>query len=132
MKGFKAAIEADAVANCNFRKVLYTSKYCQLVLMSLSPGEEIGLETHTANDQFLRVESGHGQCLIDGNDYAINDGDAIIVPAGACHNVVNTSISEDLKLYTIYSPPHHKDGIVRPTKQDAAAREEEFDGQTTE
>lgn len=132
MKGFKSAIETDAVANRNFRKVLYTSKYSQLVLMSLRPGEEIGMETHNANDQFFRVEKGYGKCIIDANEYELRDGDAVVVPCGARHNIVNLSDSEDLKLYTIYSPPHHKDGIWRSTRQDAEANEEEFDGDTTE
>lgn len=132
MKGFKSAIESDAVANENFRKVLYTSKYTQLVLMSLRPMEEIGMETHRANDQFFRVEKGHGKCIVDGNEYELRDGDAVVVPRGARHNIVNLSLVEDLKLYTIYSPPHHKDGIVRATKQDAEANAEEFGGDTTE
>ena len=132
MKGFKTEIENEAVGNTNFRKVLYTSKYCQLVLMSLLPGEEIGLETHQANDQFFRVEKGHGKCLIDSNEYELRDGDAVIVPSGAKHNIINVSDSEDLKLYTIYSPPHHKDGLLRTTKKDAEENGEEFHGKTTE
>jgi mannose-6-phosphate isomerase-like protein (cupin superfamily) len=132
MKGFKSTIELDAVANDNFRKVLYTSKHSQLVLMSLLPNEEIGLETHTGNDQFFRVEKGEGKCIIDGNEYTLADGDAVIVPTGAKHNVINTSATEPLKLYTIYSPPHHQDGIVRKTKHDAETIEEQFDGVTTE
>ncbi len=132
MKGFKSAIETDAVGNTNFRKVLYTSAHSQLVLMSLRPMEEIGLETHTDNDQFFRVEKGNGKCVIDGNEYTLADGDAVVVPSGAKHNVMNVSATEDLKLYTIYSPPHHKDGIVRATKKDAADNKEEFDGNTTE
>lgn len=132
MKGFKTVIEVDAVANENFRKVLYTSENSQLVLMSLLPMEEIGLETHESNDQFFRVEKGHGKCIIDGNEYELRDGDAVVVPRGARHNVVNISNTEDLKLYTIYSPPHHKDGIVRATKKEAELNEEAFDGVTTE
>lgn len=132
MKGFKSAIEMNAVENNDFRKVLYTSKHSQLVLMSLRPNEEIGIETHKDNDQFFRVEQGSGKCFIDGNEYSITDGDAIIVPAGARHNVINTSADRSMKLYTIYSPPHHKDGIVRSTKHDAESNEEEFDGKTTE
>ena len=132
MKGFHSNIEQDTLDNNNFRKVLYTAKHCQLVLMSLEPGEEIGVETHADNDQFLRFEGGEGKCLIDGNEYKVSDGFAIIVPAGAEHNVVNVSSTERLKIYTIYSPPHHKDGIVRTTKKDAERREAEFDGQTTE
>lgn len=132
MKGFKTAIENDTLGNTNFREVLYTSKYSQLVLMSLRPKEEIGLETHRSNDQFFRVEKGHGKCLIDGNEYELRDGDAVIVPSGAQHNIINVSETEDLKLYTIYSPPHHKDGILRATKEEAAANEAKFDGKTTE
>lgn len=132
MKGFKSAIEHDAVANSNFRKVLYTSEHSQLVLMSLLPGEEIGLETHADNDQFFRVEKGYGKCIIDESEYGLHDGDAVIVPRGAKHNIINLSDTEALKLYTIYSPPHHKDGIVRATKKDAETNEEEFDGITTE
>lgn len=132
MKGFKSAIENDAVANTNFRKVLYTSENSQLVLMSLLPGEEIGMEAHENNDQFFRVEKGCAKCIIDGNEYGLIDGDAVIVPRGAMHNVINLSDSEHLKLYTIYSPPHHKDGIVRATKKEAESNEEEFDGKITE
>lgn len=132
MKGYKANIEKLTEENINFRKVLYTGKHCQLVLMSLKPGEEIGLETHTENDQFFRFESGNGQVTIDGNVYEVGAGDAVIVPQGAEHNVVNVSDAEELKMYTIYSPAHHRDGIVRETKEDAVANEAEFDGQTTE
>ncbi|MBK6748452.1 MAG: cupin domain-containing protein [Pyrinomonadaceae bacterium] len=132
MKGFKSSIEKETIANSDFRRVLYTSKYSQLVLMSLLPNEEIGLETHTSNDQFFRVEKGTGKCIIDGNEYDLTDGDAIVVPSGSRHNVINTSATEPLKLYTIYSPPHHRDGIVRPTKRDAETDKEEFDGKTTE
>jgi len=132
MKGFKSNIEHDTLDNTNFRKVLYTGKHSQLVVMSLRPNEEIGLETHDENDQFLRFEGGEGKVFIDGNEYSVADGDAVIVPAGAEHNVVNVSDSEELKLYTIYSPPHHKDQIVRKTKQEAEENDEEFDGETTE
>ena len=132
MKGFKGAIEKESVDNSDFRRVLYTSKHSQLVLMSLLPNEAIGLETHNENDQFFRVEKGTGKCVIDGNEYAIADGDAIVVPVGARHNVINTSATEPLKLYTIYSPPHHKDGIVRATKLEAETNGADFDGVTTE
>lgn len=132
MKGFYAKIEQDTLENNNFRKVLYTGKNSQLVLMSLKPGEDIGSEVHPENDQFFRFEQGVGQVTIDGNQYAVEDGDAIVVPAGAEHNVLNLSASEELKLYTIYSPAHHKDGIIRATKAEAEANEEEFDGQTSE
>ncbi|HRY27596.1 MAG TPA: cupin domain-containing protein [Candidatus Moranbacteria bacterium] len=132
MKGFCANIEKDTLENSNFRKVLYTGKHSQLVLMSLKPNEEIGMEVHEDNDQFFRFEKGQGKCIIDGNEYELSDGVAVVVPAGAQHNIINTSDSEDLKLYTIYSPAHHKDGIVRVTKEEAVANEAEFDGVTTE
>jgi mannose-6-phosphate isomerase-like protein (cupin superfamily) len=132
MKGFNANIEKETLANENFRKVLYTAKHCQLVLMSLKPKEEIGMEVHTDNDQFFRFEKGEGKVFIDGNEYVVGDGSAIIVPSGAEHNVVNTSATEDLKLYTIYSPAHHQDGMVRLTKQEAEADDPEFKGKTTE
>ena len=132
MKGYVSNIEKETLENENFRKVLYTSKHSQLVLMSLAPNEEIGMEVHSDNDQFFRFEKGQGKCIIDGNGYDVKDGSAVVVPAGAQHNVVNVSGTEDLKLYTIYSPAHHKDGIVRATKAEAEASEEEFDGKTTE
>ena len=132
MKGFNANIEKDTLENTNFRKVLYTGKHSQLVLMSLKPNEEIGMEVHSDNDQFFRFEKGQGKCIIDGNEYALSDGSVIVVPAGAEHNIINVSETDDLKLYTIYSPAHHKDGIVRTTKEEAMAQEAEFDGQTTE
>lgn len=132
MKGFKENIEKLTVENDNFRKVLYTSSHSQLVLMSLKPQEEIGMEVHEENDQFFRFEEGNGKVFIDGNEYEVRDGDAVVVPAGAEHNVVNLSEDSDLKLYSIYSPAHHKDGIVRATKEEAESNEAEFDGQTTE
>ncbi len=132
MKGFHSNIEKDTLENNNFRKVLYTSKHSQLVLMSLLPREEIGMEVHEDNDQFFRIESGEGKCVIDGNVYKIGNGTAIVVPAGAEHNIINTSDTEALKLYTIYSPAHHKDGIIRKTKEEAEANGAEFDGVTTE
>lgn len=132
MKGFTINIEAATEENTNFRKVLYTGKYSQLVLMSLLPHEDIGVETHHDNDQFFRFEKGKGKCIIDGNEYLVKDGDVIIVPAGAKHNIINTSDSEELKLYTLYSPPHHKDNIVRTTKAEAEENAPEFDGKTTE
>lgn len=132
MKGFHTNIEKDTLENSNFRKVLYTGKHSQLVLMSLRPNEEIGMEIHADNDQFFRFEKGQGKCIIDGNEYELADGVAIIIPAGAEHNVINTSDTDDLKMYTIYSPVHHKDGIVRATKAKAEAKDEEFDGVTSE
>lgn len=132
MKGFNANIEKDTLENENFRKVLYTGKHSQLVLMSLIPNEEIGMETHTDNDQFFRFEKGTGKVIIDGNEYDVTDGSAIVVPAGAEHNVINISATDPLKLYTIYSPAHHQDGVVRKTKAEAEANGPEFDGKTTE
>ena len=132
MKGFSINIEKATLENDNFRKVLYTSKYSQLVLMSLKPGEEIGMEVHKENDQFFRFEEGQGKCIINGNEYEVVKGSAVVVPAGAQHNVINTLKTGSLKLYTIYSPPHHKDGIVRATKKEAEDNEAKFDGVTTE
>jgi mannose-6-phosphate isomerase-like protein (cupin superfamily) len=130
-KGFHTNIEKETVENKNFRKVLYTAAYMQLVLMSLRPGEDIGLEVHGV-DQFFRFEKGKGKVIIGNNEYEVKDGDAIIVPAGMSHNVINTSETEELKLYTLYAPPHHKDGIIRETKEEAEKNPEEFDGITTE
>ena len=132
MKGFKTNIENDTLENENFRKVLYTSKHMQLVLMSLNVGEDIGEEIHTHNDQFFRFESGNGTCLIDGNTHTVTAGDVIIVPAGSKHNIINTDDKVALKMYTIYAPPNHKDGIIRTTKKEAEDSSETFDGETTE
>lgn len=131
MKGFKGNIEKETVKNEDFRNVTYTGKNLQLVLMSLKTGEEIGLETHEHNDQFFRFESGTGRCIIDENEYTVMEGDAIVVPAGAKHNVINTGTTP-LKMYTIYGPPNHQDGTIRKTKKDAEMEKEEFDGETTE
>ena len=132
MKGFNSNIEEQTLANSDFRHVVYTGKHSQLVLMSLKPREDIGMEVHKDGDQFFRIDQGEGKCIIDGNEYEIKDGSAIVVPAGAEHNVINTSETEDLKLYTIYSPAHHQDGVVRATKEEAEADGPEFDGKTTE
>ena len=132
MKGFSTNIEKVVKENTDYRRVLYTGHHSQLVLMSLLPNEEIGLETHSDTDQFFRFEQGQGEVVIDDTVYEVKDGDAVIVPAGAKHNVVNTSETEVLKLYTIYSPAHHKDGIIRGTKQEAEQDAPEFDGATTE
>lgn len=132
MKGFNANIEQETLNNTDFRRVLYTGKNSQLVLMALAPGEDIGLEVHVDNDQFFRFEAGEGKCIIDGHEYLVQDGSAIVVPAGAEHNIMNISANEYLKLYTIYSPAHHQDGIVRHTKAEAEANEADFDGRTTE
>ena len=132
MKGFTINTEKATLENNNFRKVLYTGKHNQLVLMSLWPKEEIGMEVHPDNDQFFRFEKGQGKCIIDGNEYEVKDGAAIVVPAGSQHNVINISNSERLNMYTIYSPAHHKDGIARATKAEAEANEVEFDGRLSE
>ena len=131
MQGFVADIEKLTVENTDFRRVLYTGKYLQLVLMTLQPGEEIGAEVHEDHDQFFRIESGSGEVRIDGKATAIKDDDAVIVPAGARHNVVNTG-DRPLTLYTLYGPPEHRDGVVHKTKAEADASEEHFDGKTTE
>ena len=132
MKGYAGNIEELTLQNSNFRQVLYTAKHSQLVLMSLKPGEEIGSEVHEENDQFFRIEKGLGKAIIDGNEYEIVDGSAVIVPAGSKHNIINVSETEDLKLYTLYCPAHHRDGVLHATKEQAEADDEEFDGKTTE
>ena len=132
MKGYSTPIEKETKKNSDFRRVLYTGKYSQLVLMSLKPMEEIGMETHPNIDQFFRFEEGEGKIIIDGVEHKVKDGDAVIVPAGAKHNVVNTSKKSDLKLYTIYSPPEHQDKVVSHTKADAETSPEEYDGKPTE
>jgi mannose-6-phosphate isomerase-like protein (cupin superfamily) len=131
MKGFIDDIEDLTEQNTDFRRVLYTGAHLQLVVMSLQPGEEIGEEVHEDRDQFFRVEEGEGEVWIDGNRSKIEDDHAILVPAGARHNIVNTG-SEPLRFYTLYAPPEHRDGIVQRTKADADASEEHFDGKTTE
>ena len=133
MKGYHDDIERQTSGNSDFRRVLYTGQHLQLVLMALQPGEEIGAEVHEDRDQFFRFEEGRGQVDIDDNSYDVEDGSGVIVPAGARHNVRNTGEGE-LRLYTLYGPPEHKDGIVQSTKADADARhhDEEWDGGTTE
>ena len=131
MKGYVTNIESDTLKNSDFRRVLYTGKNSQLVLMSLRPQEEIGEETHHL-DQFIRVEAGQGVAILDGTKHRISDGSAVVIPAGTKHNVINESASEALKLYTVYSPPEHRDGTIHKTKADALAHEEHFDGKTTE
>ncbi len=132
MQGYVANIEKETEENENFRKVLYTAKYSQLVVMALKPLEEIGEETHTL-DQFIRIEKGTGKAVLDGVEHEIADDSAIVVPAGTKHNFINTSDFEPMKLYTIYSPPEHRDGTVHATKDDAKADTmDEFEGKTTE
>ena len=132
MKGYKTNMEKDATENKNFRKVVYTGKHLQLVLMNLKAGQEIGEEIHQDTDQFFRVEKGKGKCLVDGHVNDLNDGDILLVPAGARHNVINTDSKEDLKLYTLYGPPQHRDGLVCSTQEEAEKKEEKFDGKITE
>lgn len=130
MKGFVQDIEGLAVANGEFRRVLYTAKHCQLVVMALAPDEDIGVEVHTL-DQFFRVEEGTGEVVLDGVVTAVHAGFAIIVPAGCRHNIVNTGATP-MKLYTLYAPPNHRDGVVHHTRADAEADSEHYDGRTTE
>jgi len=132
MHGFIKNIEKLTKENSNFREVLYTGKYSQLVLMSLKPMEEIGVEVHEDTDQFFRVDSGEGKVILDGIETVVEDGFAIVIPAGTDHNVINTSETEDMKLYTIYSPAHHRNGVIHTTKEEAEADDEHFDGTTTE
>jgi len=123
MKGYVGNIEEITEKNTNFRQVLFTGKYCQLVVMSLKPKEEIGMEVHPKVDQFFRIEEGQVKVIIDGEEHSVGDGDAFIVPAGSQHNVINASGNENLKLYTIYSPPNHPEGTVHKTKKEADAAE---------
>src|SRR5450759_4044980 len=129
-KGFVQDIESLAIKNAEFRRVLYTAKHCQLVVMSLKPKEEIGAEVHKL-DQFFRVEEGSGEAVLDGVRTAIRAGFAVVVPAGTNHNIINTG-NVPLKLYTLYAPPNHRDGVVHHTRADAEADNEHFDGKTTE
>lgn len=132
MHGFVVNIEQEALENDNFRKVLYTDAHVQLVVMTLAPSEDIGEETHDL-DQFIRVEEGEGKAVLNGEDHEIRDGFAIVVPAGTRHNIINTSTSDSLRLYTLYAPPDHRDGTVHPTKADAQADTgDHFDGKTSE
>ncbi len=121
MTGFLVNIEKKTLENENFREVLYTGQHSQVVLMSLKPGEEIGFEIHEIVDQFIRIESGEGKVIMNEEGHLVNDGDAFVVPAGVRHNVINLSNEKPLKLYTLYSPPHHKDGVIHKTKQEAEA-----------
>jgi mannose-6-phosphate isomerase-like protein (cupin superfamily) len=121
MRGYVTNIEKDTKANKDFSRVLFTETNTQLVLMTLRPGEEIGLETHAGHDQFIRVEAGRGVVRLDGQERALEDGSAVVIPAGVEHNVVNTSASEPLRLYTLYSPHEHPDGTVHRTRDEAAA-----------
>jgi len=119
MKGYSINIEEKTLQNDFFREVLYTGQHSQLVVMSLNPNEEIGMEIHEIVDQFIRVEKGEGKAIIDGEEFKLSDGSAVIVPAGTEHNIINSSPTEKMKVYTIYSPAHHKDKTIHKTKQDA-------------
>jgi mannose-6-phosphate isomerase-like protein (cupin superfamily) len=131
MKGHVINLERATAENVDFRRVLYTGKNLQLVLMSIPAGGEIGEEVHATHDQFIRVDAGEGEATIDGARTAIVDGWSVLIPAGARHNIRNTGAA-DLKLYTLYAPPEHRDGVIRATREEAAASEEHFDGVTTE
>ncbi|MEK7143197.1 MAG: cupin domain-containing protein [Patescibacteria group bacterium] len=131
MKGFVSNIEKLSLENENFRKVLYTAKNSQLVVMSLKPGEDIGEEVHEL-DQFIRCEAGQARAVLNGVSHEISDGFVVVVPAGAKHNIINTSSLKSLKLYTLYSPPNHRDAVVHETKAEAESDPEHFDGVTTE
>ena len=121
MKHFVTNIEKETLENDNFRKVIDTTINTQVVLMSLLPLEEIGMEVHAISDQFFRVESGEGKVILDGEEFAISDGFAFVIPAGTQHNVINTSADKPMKVYTLYTPPHHKDGVIHKTKADGEA-----------
>jgi mannose-6-phosphate isomerase-like protein (cupin superfamily) len=121
MGGYVGDIEEKTANNRNFRTVLYTTSRCQLVVMNIRPKEDIGSEVHEDVDQFIRVETGEGKAVLDGKEYRLRDGSAVVIPAGVEHNIVNTSADEDMKLYTIYTPPEHPDGTVHKTKADALA-----------
>lgn len=131
MKGYVENIEKASLENEDFRRVLYTGPNSQLVLMSLKPEEEIGMEVHTL-DQFFRVENGVGKTILNGVEHEIEDGSAIVIPAGTEHNIINTSTDKKMKLYTIYSPANHKDQVIHHTKEEAESDDEHFDGKTTE
>lgn len=133
MNGYVTNIEKDTKENENFRKVAYTAENSQLVLMSLNPGEEIGEETHEDSDQFIRVEAGNGKVILNDQEHDIMDGSAIVIPAGTKHNIVNSSDGDKMKLYTIYSPPEHRDGTTHATKEDAMNDDNDvYEGETTE
>lgn len=125
MTGYVQNIEEVTLKNEYFRQVLYTGQHAQLVVMSLNPQEDIGMEIHKIVDQFLRVEAGEGKLIMNGEEHLIKDGDAFVVPAGTQHNVINTSAEKPMKLYTVYSPPHHEEGVIHKTKQEAATDKED-------
>ncbi len=125
MAGYVANIEKKTLENKYFREVLFTAPHSQLVLMSIVPGDDIGMETHKNVDQFFRIEKGIGKAVLDGKEYDLEDGSAVVIPAGTEHNIINKSQSEPLKVYTIYSPPNHPDGTIHKTKAEALAYEKE-------
>lgn len=131
MHGYIINIEKETEKNADFRRVLYTARHSQLVVMSLAPGEDIGEEVHTL-DQFIRCEAGEGSAVLNGEEHAFRAGDAVIIPAGTKHNVRNASSTAPMKLYTVYAPPAHRDGVTHHTKADAERNEEHFDGKTTQ
>ena len=128
MSGYSIDIETKSIDNTNFREVLYTAPNLQLVVMSLKPGEEIGMETHDHGDQFFRVEAGEGEAILDGKTHKLTDGSIVIIPEKVEHNIINTSADKDLKVYTIYTPPEHKDGVIHKTKAEADADDEHYEG----
>jgi mannose-6-phosphate isomerase-like protein (cupin superfamily) len=128
MAGYSINIEQATLENENFRKVLFTGKHTQLVLMTLKPGEDIGQEVHDSVDQFFRIEAGTGEAIIDGEKTALSDGVVVVIPAGSEHNLINTSSSEPLRLYTLYSPPNHPDGTIHKTKAEADEYEKQHHG----
>lgn len=128
MSGYSIDIEKQTLENNNFREVLYTAPNLQLVVMTLKPGEEIGMETHEHGDQFFRVEAGEGEAILDGERHKLTDGSIVIIPQGVEHNIINTSADNDLKVYTIYAPPEHRDGVVHKTKAEADADDEHYEG----
>lgn len=132
MKGYHSNLVTTVIENENFRQVLYTGKFAQLVMMALRPGEEIGEEIHQDHDQYFRFESGEGVCMIDGNEYKVSAGHGIFVPSGSAHNIINKSEMETLQFLTIYGPPEHADGTIHPTKEQAISSPRQFDGVTTE
>lgn len=129
MKGYIVNLEKETLENKDYRRVLYTTHHSQLVLMNLQSGEEIGEEVHGL-DQFIRVEAGEGKVVLDGEETTMTDGFAVVIPAGTLHNVINVSETEELKLYSIYTPPEHKDGTLHPNKEDE--KEEHFDGKVSD
>lgn len=128
MSGYSINIEEKTLSNPNFRHVLYTTPRSQLVIMTLQPGEDIGLEKHEGHDQFIRVEAGFGEAILDGELHMLEDGVALVIPAGTEHNVINTSPSEKMRLYTLYTPPEHPDGIIHETKKEADEYEKKHHG----